>query len=253
MTKLTLVGGPTTLIEYAGAKFLTDPTFDDAENEYNLGSVKLTKNTPPALKAEAIGQIDAVLLSHDQHSDNLDNAGRELLPSAAKVYTTVSGAGRLGGNAEGLEPWQSFDMISETGKKIKITATPCRHGPPLIEKIAGDVIGFVLQSDGEPTVYITGDTVYYKGVSDVADRFEIDLMLAFAGAARTRGPFELTMTVSDLLESAQTFAGAQIMPVHFEGWEHFTQGIDDITQAFAAFGLSDRLFIVEKGEIREFI
>jgi len=253
MTKLTLVGGPTAIIEYAGARFITDPTFDDADTSYDLGALKLNKNTPPAVKAESIGHIDAVLLSHDQHPDNLDTGGREFLPSAEKVYTTVSGAERLGGDVEGMLPWHSVEIESATGKKIKITATPCRHGPPNVEPVTGDVVGFVLQSEGEPTVYVTGDTVYYKGVSDVADRFDIDLMLAFAGAARTRGAFDLTMTVSDLLESAQTFAGAKIMPVHFEGWDHFTQGIDDITEAFTVFGLTDRLFLVKKGETREFI
>lgn len=252
MAVLTLVGGPTALIEYAGMKFITDPTFDHEGEEYDLGVVTLKKTTPPALTPETIGHIDTVLLTHDQHADNLDNSGRAFLPECSRVFTTESGAGRLGGNSIGLAFWQSSEVISADGKKIKITATPCRHGPPLIEKIAGDVIGFVLEADDEPTVYITGDTVYYKGIADVADKFSIDLILAFAGAAKTRGPFELTMSVRDLLETAQTFANAKIMPVHFEGWAHFTQGLDEINGAFEAFGLSDRLFIVNRGETEVF-
>jgi L-ascorbate metabolism protein UlaG (beta-lactamase superfamily) len=41
-----------------------------------------------------IGPIDAVLLSHDHHTDNLDEAGRALLPSANEVLTVVQGGAR---------------------------------------------------------------------------------------------------------------------------------------------------------------
>ena len=65
-TKITLVGGPTVLIEMSGVRFLTDPTFD-AVGEYQSGAIVLKKLKGPAVTAEAIGSIDAVLLSHDQH------------------------------------------------------------------------------------------------------------------------------------------------------------------------------------------
>jgi hypothetical protein len=49
--------------------------------------------------------VDAVLLSHDQHDDNLDAVGRALLPVAGAVVTTTPGAKRLGREARGLAPW----------------------------------------------------------------------------------------------------------------------------------------------------
>jgi L-ascorbate metabolism protein UlaG (beta-lactamase superfamily) len=71
---VTLIGGPTVLIEAAGFRLVTDPTFD-APGEYQLSYVTLTKTSGPALPADAIDAVDAVLLSHDQHSDNLDRSG----------------------------------------------------------------------------------------------------------------------------------------------------------------------------------
>ena len=68
---ITLIGGPTALIELGGLRFLTDPTFDDP-GDYQLPHVTLQKTARPAILAEELGQIDAVLLSHDQHADNLD-------------------------------------------------------------------------------------------------------------------------------------------------------------------------------------
>ena len=98
--KITLIGGPTALLEIDGFRLLTDPTFD-APGAYQLSHVKLEKLSGPALGADAIGEVDAVLLSHDQHADNLDYAGRDFLTRARRVLTTVAGAKQLG-HAEGL-------------------------------------------------------------------------------------------------------------------------------------------------------
>jgi hypothetical protein len=46
-------------------------------------------------------------------------------------------------------------------------------------------------------IYLTGDTVFYDGVAEVARRFHPELVVIFAGAARTRGPFNLTMNTND--------------------------------------------------------
>src|SRR3954462_3600915 len=103
---LTHVGGPTVLVQIGEWRLLTDPTFDPAGRDYRFGlGIGSRKLSGPAIAAADIGPIDAVLLSHDQHDDNLDPAGRELLPPAGAVITTASGAKRLGGNARGLEPW----------------------------------------------------------------------------------------------------------------------------------------------------
>src|SRR5215472_13798576 len=107
---ITLIGGPTALIEANGFRVLTDPTFD-APGEYRLPHVTLRKTAGPAVSTEAIGPIDAVLLSHDQHADNLDHSGRASLAKAGRVFTTVAGANRLGGGSEGLAPWETRDLL----------------------------------------------------------------------------------------------------------------------------------------------
>ena len=42
-----------------------------------------------------------MLISHDNHPDNLDDRGRALALGTRLVLTTTSGAGRLGGPATG--------------------------------------------------------------------------------------------------------------------------------------------------------
>lgn len=248
--QLTLIGGPTVLIHYAGLRFITDPTFD-APGDYQLAHVTLHKTHGPALDVEKVGNVDVVLLSHDQHADNLDMSGRDFLARAGRVLTTQVGAGRLGGKAEGLAPWQSVELKSSDGGIVRVTATPARHGPAGIEPFAGDVIGFVLEAAGAPTVYITGDTVWYDGVAEVARRFKAGIVVLFAGSAQTRGPFNLTMNVNDAIETAHAFPRAAIVPVHCDSWAHFTQDRDDLVRSFKALGIEQRLRLLEPGVARE--
>jgi L-ascorbate metabolism protein UlaG (beta-lactamase superfamily) len=79
--KITYIGGPTALLEFAGVQLLTDPTFDPAGGEYKNGPVTLRKTAGPALSAESLS-FDIVLLSHDHHFDNLDHSGRASLARA---------------------------------------------------------------------------------------------------------------------------------------------------------------------------
>src|SRR6185295_11853354 len=165
LVKLTYIGGPTALIEGGGVRLLVDPTFDPAGSEYRTAAYVLRKTQGPAVVREAIGPIDAVLLSHDHHFDNLDTSGRELLAHVPLVLTTEAGAQRLGPPARGLAPWQSAEVAAPDGRTLRITATPARHGPPQADR--GPVVGFVLAFDDEPgqAVYLSGDTVWYDGCS----------------------------------------------------------------------------------------
>ena len=244
---ITLIGGPTALIEIDGFRLLTDPTFD-GPGDYQLPHVKLEKLTGPAMSARDVGAIDAVLLSHDQHSDNLDHSGRDFLKEAERVLTTEAGAKRLGGNTEGFAPWASTELKKD-GQSLTVTATPARHGPAGIEPLSGDVIGFVVASNksGSRPVYISGDTVWFDGVAEVAKRFKAGVVLPFAGAAQTRGPFHLTMDTNDTIETARAFSDAVIVPVHTDGWAHFRQNANDLRVTFDALGFGPRLRILEPG------
>jgi len=251
--RITLIGGPTALIEIDGFRLLTDPTFDASGTSYPLPHVTLEKLTGPALSIEAIGEVDAVLLSHDQHADNLDNSGKEFLQRAPRVLTTAVGAQRLGGHTEGMAPWTATELKAKDGRTLTVTATPARHGPAGIEPFAGDVIGFVLTSaaSGSRPVYISGDTVWYDGVAEVARRFKAGVVLPFAGAAQTRGPFHLTMDTNDTIETARAFPDAVIVPVHTDGWAHFRQSANDLRVSFDALGFGKRLRILEPGVATE--
>jgi L-ascorbate metabolism protein UlaG (beta-lactamase superfamily) len=244
MTTLTaqLVGGPTAVLEYAGLRWLTDPSLSPP-GEYAGG---LVKTTGPALDISDIGPIDVVLLSHEHHSDNLDPAGREFLPRAGRVLTTLEGAERLGGNATGMAPWSSVDVDAVT-----VTAVPAQHGPDGTDHITGPVIGFVLEAPDAGRVYVSGDNASLDVVRAIADRSgPVDVAVLFTGAVSVPHRFEgayLTLSSERAAMAAEILGARVVVPVHFEGWTHFTQGADALRAAFAGYGLTDRLALPERG------
>lgn len=245
--RITFIGGPTVLIEIGGFRLVTDPTFDPP-GLYTTAPVRFEKTRGPAIPVEDIGEIDAVLLSHDQHLDNLDHAGRALLPRARAVYTTKVGATRLGGNAIGLVPFETATLEVPGKGRLLITAAPARHGPVGIEPITGEVVGLLVGRDAPgDALYVTGDTVWYEGVAEVARRFAPKVVLAFAGSAEPRGTFHLTMDSNDVIEVAHAFPQARIVGIHNDGWIHFKESAADLEKSLAALGLADRLVPLPPG------
>jgi L-ascorbate metabolism protein UlaG (beta-lactamase superfamily) len=249
--KLTHISTATMLLEIGSLRLLTDPVFDPAGGRYSFGwgtgSTKLT-NSP--VSPNSLGTIDAVLLSHDHHEDNLDKAGRAFLPKAKRVLTTTSGAKRLHGNAEGMVNWQS--VILESGEaKVKVTATPAQHGPLIVRPFAGQTIGFMLEWEGQRNgaLYISGDTIYYHGIDEVAERFTVGVAILHLGRASfpITGPIRFTIDAKDGVKAARVLNPRTIIPIHYEGWKHFREGRAVIEKEFASARLSDKLYWLEMG------
>ena len=245
--RITYIGGPTALIEIGPWRLLTDPTFDAAGKRYNFGWGAFSRKLQgPALAFDDLGVIDAVLISHDQHGDNLDPAGRELLPRMGTIVTTMPGAKRLGGTSRGLAPWATTTLEAPGRPSLEITATPCRHGPPGSKPIVGDVIGFALRWEGQEhgAVWISGDTVLYSGVREVAERIAVGTAIVHLGGVRfpwLSGPLHYTMTAEQAVELCGLLGPQTIVPIHYEGWKHFRQGREQAERVFAASPLAGRL------------
>jgi L-ascorbate metabolism protein UlaG (beta-lactamase superfamily) len=243
---IQLVGGPTAILEYGGLRWLLDPTLSPP-GQY----AGLTKLTGPAIDVTAQDPIDIVLLSHHHHADNLDPAGRAFLPSAGRVLSTHRAAEELGGNVIGMEPWSDVELESPAGGTVKVTAVHAQHGPDGSDEIQGPVLGFLLSTPGVDTIYVSGDNASRDVVRSIADRTgDIGVAILNAGAVQISkfdGAY-LTLSADHAADVAQILGAPVVIPLHFEGWKHFTQGADALIAAFAGNGLSDRLVMLERGQ-----
>jgi L-ascorbate metabolism protein UlaG (beta-lactamase superfamily) len=237
-------GGPTATFALGGLTFMTDPTFD-GPGDYPIGNRTLTKTAAPAGNPTDAGPVDAVLLSHDQHPDNLDTSGREFAVTVPMVLCTPTTAQRLGPPAHALSTWESIDLARRDGAgDVRVTAVPAQHGPDGTEHLTGPVTGFVLQGAGLPTVYVSGDNASLPVVQEIADRFPaIDIAILFGGAARTPllGDANLTLDAAGMVEATRILRVPTVVPIHVDSWAHFTEGIADVRAAFTTAGLADAL------------
>ena len=103
---LTHIGTATAIIHLDGVNLITDPVFSQAGTEWDLGIIILKLKDTPALSLADLPPIDAVLLSHEDHADNLDEPGRGLL-DGRQVLTTSDGAKKLAPRpgVRSLKPW----------------------------------------------------------------------------------------------------------------------------------------------------
>ncbi|MFF1446312.1 MBL fold metallo-hydrolase [Streptomyces sp. NPDC058295] len=233
----------------AGLRFLTDPTFD-GPGDYPAPGAVLTKTAAADGSPADLGHVDVVLLSHDEHADNLDTSGRALLADVPLTLTTPSGGERLGEAATGLADWQSVELERRDGGPgtVTVTGVPAIHGPgprEKVEPVAGQVVGFVMTGEDLPTIYVSGDNASLDAVKDVAERFApVDTALLFAGAPRFAEVFDGEVIVLDSTQAAQAakiLDAGRVVPVHYDSWAHFTEGRDELVAAFAAAGLADRV------------
>jgi L-ascorbate metabolism protein UlaG (beta-lactamase superfamily) len=250
---ITHIGGPTVLIEIGSLRILTDPTFDPAGTRYVYApNFVARKRTDPAIALSELGAIDAILLSHDQHDDNLDPSGRTYLPQVGRVLTTPAGASRLGGNAQGVATWETVTLMGADGLRVQVTATPSRHGPAELEEAMGEVTGWILKWDGQQhgALYVSGDTVLFEKLQEIPRRHRVGTALLHLGAAHfdARGPFHLTFTAAEGAAFATELEASTVIPIHYEGWEHLVEGRDQIEQAFAEAGLEQRLRFLPFGQ-----
>ncbi|GAB2572161.1 MBL fold metallo-hydrolase [Leucobacter ruminantium] len=249
--KVTLIGGPTLEIEVAGYRMLTDPTFDAPQVYHHPVAGPVIKTLGPSCTPEELGQIDLALASHE-HIDNLDVSGRGFLTMVPLALTTTEAAAGFGDNVEGMDDYDVRRVELPDGRTMTITAVPAHHGPEGIWPVLGPVIGFVLQAESMPTIYISGDNSEVDIVSGIAERFpDIDIAVLFVGGAGFDVIADgacITLSNERALEAAKILGAKKVVPVHEDSWAHFRENVDEITKVFNEADLGELLVALRPGD-----
>jgi len=239
-----------TLIQLGDLTILTDPCFDSAGNWYYFGYGTLSKKTnQPARSIKQLPKIDLILLSHHQHSDNLDHTGKQLVAGNIPVISTKKAAAKIK-SGTGLSNWQTTSLFDD---RLKVTAILAQHHPFWMPGfLSGPVIGFVLEYENK-TIYITGDTVYTKKLKQVKTMFpKIDILILHLGAVQFRyltGTALYTMNAKQGLRLSQLLNPNAIIPVHYEGWKHFKEDKQDIIERFKGTEYEKKLYFCSMDNI----
>jgi L-ascorbate metabolism protein UlaG (beta-lactamase superfamily) len=253
------IGNATVLLQVAGFTILTDPTFIHKHEQTWLGGgLHTTRLTDPAMDLADLPPLDLVLLSHF-HGDHFDQVAERDLDRALPIVTTPQSATDLQErgftNCRPLDVWESLD-VEKGAARLRITATPARHGPPLVDFVLPDVMGSILDvttaDGGASRIYITGDTLVIDELREIPQRFpDIDIALLHLGGTRVLGIL-VSMDAKQGVEAMRIVDPALAIPIHYNDYDVFTSPLSDFQEEVRAAGLEDRVRYLSHGETYTF-
>jgi L-ascorbate metabolism protein UlaG (beta-lactamase superfamily) len=254
------IGNATVLLRVAGFTILTDPTFIHKHEQTWLGGgLHTTRLTNPAMELADLPPLDLVLLSHF-HGDHFDQVAERDLDRTLPIVTTPQSANDLEErgftNCIPLDVWESLS-VEKGSARLRITATPARHGPPLVDFVLPDVMGSVLDvttaDGGVSRIYITGDTLVIDELREIPRRFpDIDIALLHLGGTRVLGIL-VSMDAKQGVEAMRIVDPALAIPIHYNDYDVFTSPLSDFQEEVRAAGLEDRVHYLSHGETYTFL
>lgn len=238
--RLTLLRHATLRIEIGGRTLLVDPMLDAPGARAPVRGTPQERPNPlvplPTDVREAVAGIDAAMVTHT-HVDHLDAAGvTALIPLGLPVFCQPQDMGDLGQLGLDLRPVPDGAPLEWEG--LTIHRTGGRHGREEA-MIAGNapVSGFVVAAEGEPTVYVAGDTVWCPEVAAAIESHRPACIVVNAGGARFLQGGTITMEAADVAEVARAAPEARVVAVHMEAINHCLETRADLAAALAAEGV----------------
>jgi len=254
------IGNATVLLRVAGFTILTDPTFIHKHEQTWLGGgLHTTRLTDPAIELADLPPLDLVLLSHF-HGDHFDQVAERDLDRTLPIVTTPQSANDLEErgftNCIPLDVWESLD-VEKGPARLRITATPARHGPRLVDFALPDVMGSVLDvttaDGGVSRIYITGDTLVIDELREIPRRFpDIDIALLHLGGTRVLGIL-VSMDAKQGVEAMRIVDPALAIPIHYNDYDVFTSPLSDFQNEVRAAGLENQVHYLSHGETYTFL
>jgi L-ascorbate metabolism protein UlaG (beta-lactamase superfamily) len=211
-----------------------------------------------------LGRVDYILITHG-HGDHVGNAVEIAKKTGALLVApyglqfnlksvlgypesqaTVATGGNVGGTID----------LPKAGAKVTIVnavhgsefTTPMFPAPAPGQPAAitsGNPVGYVLQIDGGPTIYHTGDTDVYSDMKLIPEFYKIDLMLACVGGHFTMDPVRAAQAV-------EWVQPKQVMPMHFGTYPILAGTPAQFKAALDKRGLGGRMIEMKPGEDRTF-
>ena len=250
----------TFIIESGEQYILIDPMLSKkgAMPPFSRVRAKPLKNPIVDLPNNAAALLEKVthcLITHSQklglkalqHTDHLDQPGEDFLREKSIPITTLKrDAGALkkyGLRIETeLEFWQSQPMLGG-----EITAVPAKHGHTWVHNLMANGAGYFLQLPGEPSIYISGDTVYTPDVDRALKEFKPNIAVMASGTATLDISKPILMTLDEQMTFVKNAPG-KVIANHLEALNHCPTTRKQLRQELEKNELSAKVIIPADGE-----
>ena len=241
----------TFVIETKAAVILVDPMLGPRGfgAPFTMFRFKPKRNPLVNLPESAPSILDKVthcLITH-LHPDHIDPTAIEFLKTrnipVVCSFTDAKVLKKKGLTIDKvLNYWEPADYLGG-----RIIGVPAIHGYGFVKHIAGKVMGFHLELPGEPSIYISSDTVYTDHVDRALKEFKPEISVLAAGKAQLDIGQPLLMHEADQVKFVQNSPG-RVFANHMEALNHCPHTRADLRRLLQQNGLLAKVDIPEDGE-----
>ncbi len=176
---------------------------------------------------QILNKVTLCLITHSQkwgfepltHTDHFDNPGKTFLrDNDIPVVCLQRDAAYMQKNSIGVETklryWEAEDLLDG-----QITAVPVRHGHSWLANFMANGAGFYLELPGEPSIYISGDTVYTDDIDRALTEFKPEIAVVAAGSASMDVGGPILMPLEEIITFIEK-APHKVIANHLEALNH---------------------------------
>jgi L-ascorbate metabolism protein UlaG (beta-lactamase superfamily) len=258
--KIHHIRNATFVIESGTNHILIDPMLSDKGKlpPFAYFRHKMARNpivSLPVNASQILDKVNLCLITHSQtfgikalqHTDHLDASGESFLKNKnIPVVCREQDAPylkRYGINVETtLVYWQPKPLLGG-----EITAIPAQHGHGWNHKLMANGAGFYLQLNGEPSIYISGDTVYTNEVERALTELQPDIAVVAAGSASLDVGGPILMPLEEIVTFVRA-APYKVIANHLEALNHCPTTRSQLKHTLESNGLLAKTFIPNDGE-----
>ncbi|WP_225230666.1 MBL fold metallo-hydrolase [Cytobacillus stercorigallinarum] len=205
---ITWIGHSTFFIQIEGLNIVTDPVW---ANRMGFGK----RLTAPGIFITDLPDIDIVLISHG-HFDHLDFPSIKKLKGDPTFYVPI-GLGKIF-NKRGYHNifeanwYDSFKLNS-----LSLSFVPAQHWTKrtLTDTNTSHWGGWVIENEPH-SIYFVGDTGYFRGFKEIAEKFNIETVLMPIGAYEPEWFMKVShINPEDAVKAYIELNGTTFIPMHY--------------------------------------